>query len=394
MSSSERVLDGLPTARACPFDPPAELGKLREERPVTKMNYPDGSVGWLVTDYALVREMFTHPAFSSRHDLRSFPVHMPLPPSKAVPGLFIGMDPPDHTRYRKPLNRAFTVRRVRELEPTIERIVAERLDAMEAEGAPLDLMESFALPVPVRVISELLGAGREVAAELQRLRVAVLSPQTPEEEAMAAGKATGELMYELVRGKRRAPADDLLSELVADGELNDQELAGMMLLMLIAGHETTAQLFGLSTYLLLERDDLRQAIVSEPVTDVTANEFLRYLSIAPFIVRTALIDAEVGGVHISAGETVTLSLAEANRDPRRFGDPDTFDGVRGDNSHLAFGHGIHQCIGHNLARTELRIGLPAMLRRFPELRLAVPREEIRTREAMQVYGVHRLPVSW
>ncbi|GHH88440.1 cytochrome P450 [Streptomyces sulfonofaciens] len=392
--STEQAIDGYPVTRQCPFHPPAELTGIREESPVTRMTYPDGTIGWLVTGYALGREVFGSPAFSSRHDLRSFPVPMPLPPGKAVPGMFIGMDPPDHTRYRRPLSKAFTVRRVRDLEPRIERVVDECLDAMEAKGGPVDLMQEFAVPVPVRVISELLGAAPDVAEELKKLRVDVLDPDAPRERAAAASRATSELMLALVRSKRTAPGDDLLSALVEDGELTDAELAGMMMLMLIAGHETTAQLFGLSAYLVLEREPLRKAVVDGPVTDATANEFLRYLSVAPFIVRVALKDTEVGGARIAAGESVTISLTAANRDPERFADPDTFEVEGPDSTSLAFGHGLHQCIGQNLARTELRIGLPALLRRFPALRLAAPREEIRTRDAMHVYGVHRLPVTW
>jgi cytochrome P450 len=394
MSKIQRVVDGYPTTRHCPFDPPTELTKIQEEQSITRMSYPDGELGWLVTDYALAREILTNPAFSSRHELRNFPVPMPLPQGAAVPGMFIGMDPPDHTRYRKPLSRAFTVRRVRDLEPKIERIVTDCLDAMEQQGPPVDLMQAFAMPVPVRVISELLGATPDIAGELQRLRVAVLRPDAPTEEAMAANKATGELMYALIRGKRSAPSDDLLSELIADGELNDQELAGMAMLMLIAGHETTAQLFGLSTYLVLQRDELRKEVITGPVTDATANEFLRYLSIAPFIVRAAVADIELAGAPIAAGDTVTIGLSAVNRDPNRFADPEEFQVDGSENSHLAFGHGIHQCIGHNLARTEVRIGIPALLRRFPKLRLAVSPDDITTRDAMHVYGVHRLPVTW
>ncbi|WP_255955336.1 cytochrome P450 [Streptomyces odontomachi] len=392
--SSEQVLDGYPVTRHCPFDPPAGLTKVREEQPIARMTYPDGTVGWLVTEYALGREVFGSPLFSSRHDLRSFPVPMPLPPSKAVPGMFIGMDAPDHTRYRKPLSKAFTSRRVRDLEPQIEQVITECLDAMEAKGGPVDLMQEFAMPVPVRVISELLGASPDIAKELKQLRVDVLNPDIPKDQAAAASRATSELMYALVQGKRTDPGDDLLSELVQDGDLTDQELAGMMMLMLIAGHETTAQLFGLSTYLVLERDSLREAVIKGPVTDATANEFLRYLSVAPFIVRVALEDTEIGGHKIAAGESVTISLTAANRDPKRFPDADAFDVEGPESTSLAFGHGMHRCIGENLARTELRIGLPALLRRFPQLRLAASTSEIETRDAMHVYGVQKLPVTW
>nr|AFV71331.1 PyrE2 [Streptomyces rugosporus] len=384
------MIDGLPTSRTCPFDPPPELAELRADAPVTRMRYPDGHEGWLVTSFDLAREVLAGDAFSARHELRSSPIPMPVKIGPAAPGMFIGMDPPDHTRYRKPLSRTFTTRRTRELEPEIARICAETLDAMERQGSPADLMKAFALPLPVLVISKLLGATPEVAEEFQALRVPVLTAGTPKEEAMAAARRTGELMGELVAYRRANPGDDLLSALIADSDLDSQELAGISLLILGAGHETTANMISLATYFLMSEE----RSLPVPFTDDAVNELLRHLSVVQFVSRAALRDVRLGPVTIKAGETVTLSLSAVNRDPGRFPDPDTARLDRDASSHLAFGHGLHQCIGHNLARAEIRIGLSELFTRFPKIRLAVPDEEITTREAMNTHGVHALPVEW
>ncbi|WP_208030647.1 cytochrome P450 [Streptomyces cyanogenus] len=395
MTHTEHVVDGMPTARGCPFSPPEELGALREERPIARMTYPDGHQGWLVTGYELAQEVLADVAFSARHDLRSSPIVMGGKLGPAQPGMFIGMDPPEHTRYRKPLSRHFTVRRVRELEPAIERIATACLDALEAGGSPADLMAAFALPLPVLVICELMGADADLAAELQKLRVPMLSAATPRAEVAAAARRTSELMHELVRARRAAPGDDLLSELIAVGELNDEELAGLTFLMLVAGHETTANMIAMSVYLLLQDEKARAALGDgSQVGDQTVNELLRYLSVVQFVSRAALKDVEIGGVLVRQGETVTISTSAVNRDGRRFEDPDTFHAEGGGVGSLAFGHGLHQCIGHNLARTEIRIALRLLLRRFPGLRLAASPQDVRTREAMNTYGVHELPVSW
>jgi cytochrome P450 len=359
------------------------------------MAYPDGHIGWLVNSYSLARTMLASPDFSTRHELRHSPVPTMLKPAPAPPGAFIGMDPPQHTRYRKPLSQYFTVRRIRQLEPAIERVTIMYLDAMERLGPPADLMQAFALPIPVQVISDLLGSGPEFTDELQRLRAVTLDPQTSEDDVMTSVRATHELMGQLVSLKRREPADDLLSRLIADDDLNDQELTGLALMMLIAGHETTAQTIGLSTYFLLQDDDLRRRLTTgSALSDEAVGELLRFLTNVQFVTRTALTDVELGGVLIKKGDCCTISLSAANRDAEYFPEPNVFAeaGVRG--SHLAFGHGIHQCIGQNLARAEIRIAVSALLQRFPRLRLAADDTQINTRDAMNTYGIDRLPVVW
>ncbi|GAA2640964.1 cytochrome P450 [Streptomyces axinellae] len=403
MTSRPSTVAAFPTARSCPFDPPPDFAALRAVRPIVRMAYPGGRDGWLVTGYALARDALTHPALSARHELRASPIPMPLAPSVAPRGVFIGMDAPEHTRYRGPLNRYFTVRRVRQLEPAIEKATAERISALEKADSPTDLVPEFAMPIPVQVISELLGSTDEITDEIQRLRTTTLDRRSPPVAAAAAIGATNARMADLVRLRRASPSDDLLSALIADGSLDDGELAGLAMMMLIAGHETTASMLALAIYLLLSDEDLRAAVLSLPdpydtheaeLSDAMANELLRYLSVTQFVSRAATEDLELGGVRVSAGETVTVSLSAANRDPEQFDDPEAFHTAGPLRSNIAFGHGIHQCIGHNLARAEMKIAIPALFRAFPRLRLTESAGTLGTREGFTIHSVDRLPVTW
>jgi len=318
------------------------------------------------------------------------------PEFQAPPGFFLRLDPPDHTRFRKLLTGQFTVRRMKMLEPRIEEIAGGFLDAMQAAGPPADLVEMFALPVPSMVICELLGVPYEDRDRFQRDSKTLLSLHTTADEARAAMRRTLDYMAELVRRKRAEPGDDLLSGLIETGELKDDELAGVAMLLLIAGHETTANMLGLGTYALLTHPDQLAAMRAGPATvDGAVEELLRHLTIVHIgPTRTALEDVELAGRTIKAGDSVTLDLRVANRDPSRFPDGDRLDLTRGSAGHLAFGHGVHQCLGQQLARAEMRIAYPALLRRFPRLRLAVPADDVPMRADMAIYGVHRLPVTW
>ncbi|WP_250564198.1 cytochrome P450 [Sphaerisporangium fuscum] len=204
-------------------------------------------------------------------------------------------------------------------------------------------------------------------------------------------------LYELVGAERAQPADDLLSGLVADGELSAEEITGMAMLLLVAGHETTASMLGLGTFALLEHPSQLAALRADPsLWDGAVEELLRHLSVAHLgPLRAALEDVEITGRTIRKGQVVTPSIPAANRDPRRFDDPETLDVTKpAQAGHLALGHGIHQCLGHQLARVEMRMAYRALFDRFPHLRLAVPSEEVPMRTDMTIYGVHRLPVSW
>ncbi len=397
---TETLIDRLPMERSDPFDPPAELGILRETAPISRLRFPDGHLGWLVTSYALAREVHADRRFSSRSELHHIIREMggqtvpQQPPAR--PGMFIGMDAPDHTRYRKLLTGQFTVRRMNQLLPRVEQIVAEHLAGLRAQGSPADLVANFALPVPSMVICELLGVPYEEREGFQRDTGAALSLNKPFEEARAALDRVQEFVADLTRRKRGEPGDDMISGLIETGELTDEEVANMGMLLLVAGHETTANMLGLGTFLLLTRPDQLRLLREDPtLVDNAVEEMMRYLTIIHFgTTRTALEDVEIGGVVVRAGETVSISVPAANRDPERFERPDEFDVTRSASGHLGFGHGAHQCLGQQLARIEMRVGYAALFREFPDLRLAVPASEVRMRTDMSIYGVHELPVAF
>jgi cytochrome P450 len=390
------VLAGLPMTRpaGCPFDPPEELAR---RRPLSRLTFPDGHVGWLVTGHALARVVMADPRFSSRHEL----MRSPLPgagtmeqPPPAPPGMFIGMDPPEHTRYRGLLTAKFTVRRMRLLTERVEQITAELLDAMERHGPPVDLVTAYAQPIPALMICELLGvpyAGRE---SFQRHAATVNDNDTTVEERYGAFAALQETLRELVLAKRAEPTDDLLSDLTT-GDLTDEELTNIGVLLLGAGLDTTANMLALGTFALLSHPGQLAALRADPgITDQAVEELLRYLSIAHTGMRTALEDVELDGHLIKAGDTVVVSVQAANRDPAKYADPDTLDLRRDAGGHTSFGHGVHQCLGQQLARVEMRVAFPALVTRFPTLRLAIPPEDVPLRAHSDVYGLHRLPVTW
>ncbi|GAA2845800.1 cytochrome P450 [Streptosporangium fragile] len=399
MAESHPEAVTFPSGRPGPFDPPASLGALREERPVAPMVYPDGRMGWLVTGYSAVRSVLADPRFSARRELLNVPVPFPMMREMrrpADPGMFIRMDPPDHTRYRRLLTAQFTVRRMKQLEPRVQEIAEERLTAMEKAGPPQDLVREFALPIPSLVICELLGVSYADRAEFQGATAVLVNLESAPEDIQAAIVRVGAFFADLIARKRAEPADDLLSGLVESGELTDEELSNIGFLLLAAGHETTANMLGLGTFALLRHPEQLAALRADPsLIDNAVEELLRYLSIIHIgPVRAALADVELEGQLIRAGEVVTVSVPAANRDPSRFADPERLDITRPATGHVTFGHGVHQCLGQQLARVEMRIAFPMLFDRFPGLRLAVPAEEVRTRDTMSVYGVRALPVSW
>ncbi|GHE71443.1 cytochrome P450 [Streptomyces spiralis] len=395
MSESLHTVTTLPTARrtGCPFDPPAELLDARGHGPISRYTHPGGRPGWLITGYDLVRSVLADPRFSSRKELLNVG-DFEVPP--APPGEFLLMDEPQHGRYRKPLVGKFTVRRMRLLTERIEQITADCLDAMEMAGPPVDLVTAFAKPIPTMVICEILGVPYEDRGSFQQQIDTFMGGEVSDEELIAAYTATQEYLARLVAAKRANPTDDVLSELT-DSDLTDEELKGISLILLAAGFDTTANMLSLGTFALLRNPEQLAALRADPaLTDRAVEELLRYLSVAKTFMRTALEDVEIGGRTIEAGTTVVLSYNTANRDPERFTDPHVLDLHRQDAAgHLAFSHGIHQCLGQQLARVEMRVAFRALVDRFPTLRLAVPAEEVVLRpESADIYGVKSLPVAW
>ncbi|MFC9842949.1 cytochrome P450 [Streptomyces sp. NPDC060223] len=389
-----------PTARSCPFDPPPELGRFRESTPLRRLAYPDGHLGWLVTSHRLARTVLADDRFSARADLKHVPVPRPAADpfigAEVQPGWFVDLDPPEHTRYKRLVISSFTARRMAELRPRIERTVEEHLDALAQAGPPADLVEHFALPVPSTAICELLGVPYGDRAEFQHNSTVLFSLTADAGEGVEAMRALDDFLLRLVRHKRRVPGDDLLSRMASTSDLTDAEVAGAGVLLLTAGHETVAGMLGLGVFALLSHPREWRRLRERPdLADNAVEELLRYLSIFHFgVPRTPLEDVELDGRTIRAGESVTISLSAANRDPQRFPDPDRLDLARATGGHIAFGHGIHQCIGQNLARLQLRVAYPALAARFPDLRLAVPAGEVPLGGDMGFYGVHRLLVAW
>ncbi|MFC4375627.1 cytochrome P450 [Nocardia halotolerans] len=403
MTETCPVPHGLPQQRdAGPFDPPSAMTRLREARPVSPLIFPDGHEGWLVTGYEAVRRLMADTRFSSRLDLDIVHVPYEIPgmpvatePSPPTPGLFVAMDPPDHSRLRRKLTGAFTVKRMRQLEAHIIEITERQLDEMARLTPPVDLVAAFALPVPSLVICELLGVPYADRATFQVNSAKFLVREQELTEKMAAFGAMTSYLADLVTGKRADPGDDILSDLARDPDLDIEELVGIAFLLLLAGHETTANMLALGTFALLEHPEQAAALRADPeLVPDAVDELLRYLSVADIFYRYATEDIELCGETIGKGSTVVVSLLAANRDPARFHDPDTLDVYRRARGHTAFGHGVHQCLGQQLARIEMRAGFTGLLRRFPTLELAVAANAVPLRTDMNIYGVHELPVTW
>ncbi|WP_406204107.1 cytochrome P450 [Streptomyces decoyicus] len=403
MSRTVPIPQGLPMERdAGPFAPPRDISRLREARPVSPMVFPDGHEGWLVTGYDAVRRLMADTRFSSRQDIGILHVPyetpgMPAPtePSPQIPGVFIAMDPPDHTRLRRRLTGAFTVKRMKQLEEHISDIAERQLDELARLAPPVDLVKEFALPVPSLVICALLGVPYADRETFQVNSAKFLEKGVSLEEKMAAYTGLTTYLSELVTRKRAAPGEDILSDLARQDDLTIEELTGAAFLLLLAGHETTANMLALGTFALLEHPEQLAELRANPdLMPGAVEELLRFLSIADIFYRYATEDIELGGEIITKGSTVVVSLLAANHDPQRFDSPDALDIHRTARGHLSFGHGIHQCLGQQLARIEMRAGFEGLLRRFPTLELAIPAAEVKLKTDMNIYGVHALPVTW
>ncbi|MEV6605344.1 cytochrome P450 [Kutzneria sp. NPDC051319] len=313
-------------------------------------------------------------------------------------GFILGYDPPAHTRLRRMLSPEFTLRRMRAMRPRIEEIVDEALSAMAAAGPGVDLVAEFALPVPSLVICELLGVPYSDRAAFQSLTRSQLDFAIPLEERTRAGEEMGQYLSELVRQHQRAPGEDLIGALITQhgDDLSFAELVGLASMLLIGGHETTSNMLGLGSLLLLENPDQLALMRDDPaVVEGGVEELVRYLSVVHFgVPREVVTELTVGGDRLEVGEFVLCLMHLANRDAAFIPDGDRFDLTRKPAPHVAFGHGIHHCVGAPLARLEMAVAFPALFRRFTTLRLAVPSSEIAFRTTNPVYGVEALPVAW
>ncbi|WP_016909070.1 cytochrome P450 [Streptomyces xiaopingdaonensis] len=392
-----------PRAASCPFGVSPPMRGLFDRGPLTRVASWGASTPWVVTRHAEQKALLADPRLSADFSHPGFP--SPVDPEMARGGhsdmSFVGMDDPEHARLRRMVSGAFTVKRVQAMRPAVQRMTDEFLDAMLAGPKPADLVQQLALPIPSLVISHLLGVPYEDHDFFQTNSKTIVSSVTSAEERQTAHGNLSGYLDDLVGRKLTEPGDDLLSQLaerVSGGELARSEVAAMGVLLLLGGHETTANMITLGTLLLLEHPEQLAAVrdAEDPkVVEAAVEELLRYLSIVHLgRRRTALEDIEVAGETIRAGEGVILLSELANRDPAVFPEPDTLDITRNARPHLAFGAGTHHCVGQPLARLELQVVYPTLFRRVPTLRAAAPVEDIPFKHDAVIYGVHELPVTW
>lgn len=418
VSTPEAV--AFPQDRNCPYHPPTAYRPLTEDRPLCRVTLFDGRSVWVVTGHQAARDLLTDPRLSSDRTHTSFPIVTPRAAGiRKRPTALLGVDDPKHNTQRRMLIPSFSVKRIAALRPSIQHTVDRLLDAMVAQGPPAELVGAFALPVPSMVICALLGVPYEDHDFFEAESRTLLRGPT----AADAEGALDELhryFGDLIEQKRKDPGDGLLDDLVqeqmAKGNATRDEVIRLATILLIAGHETTANMISLGTFTLLQHPEqlaeLRAADAAGTSADgagdgapggkpkaaspmaVAVEELLRFLSIADGLQRVAAEDVEIAGQTIRAGEGVLFSTSLINRDEHAFPGADALDWRRPARHHVAFGFGIHQCLGQNLARAEMEIALRTLFERLPGLRLAAPAEGIPFKPGDTIQGMLELPVTW
>jgi cytochrome P450 len=391
-----------PRARARPLDPPPELPRWLADSPVRRVRIWSGVEAWLVTRYEDARLVFTDPRFSVD------PTKPGFPEKNAAYSQVLGqdrnlrtMDMPEHAVQKRMLNRDFTIKRMEEMRPAMQAKIDALVDAMLAKGSPADIVRDLAFPLPMMVICELLGIPYEDRDYFAERAATCLSMEASAEKAAAAGRELYDYTDKLLDRKDANPQNDLLSRLVVEQvrnrSLTRKEVIELARLMLVAGYETTANTICLCIIVLLQHPEQMAELRGEPALMTNAvEELLRFIS--PTHAgrrRVAVGDVVVGGQLIKAGEGVIIANHVSDRDPAMFPDPNRFDIHRSNaRANLAFGSGIHQCLGQQLARAELRAVFETLLHRVPSLRLGVPAEALEFYEGGTVYSVRSLPVTW
>ncbi|MDQ0763593.1 cytochrome P450 [Streptomyces canus] len=393
----------MPRAAGCPFAPPPAMMKLHAEEPVSRVRLWDGSVHWLVTRYEDQRALYGDPRLSVDTTRPGFPYLNEAFRETAAknPPSFLNMDDPDHARIRRMVTGAFTVKRIEAMRPAVQRMTDELIDEMLAGPKPVDLVEALTLPLPSLVICELLGVPYEDHDFFQANSKVALRREVTAEAVRAAFAEIYQYLSGQIDAKRADPADDMLSELasrVRTGDLTHHDATMLGVLLLGAGHETSANMLALGILAFLEHPD-QLAVVRDTddpkVLASAADEMLRYLTVVHNGQRRlALEDLEIGGRSIRAGEGVIIPGATGNWQADVFPEPERLDVRRDARRHMAFGFGIHQCLGQPLARLELQVVYHTVFRRIPTLRRATDLDKIPFKDDGIVYGVYELPVTW
>lgn len=382
------------TRRVDPYNPPADHVRMQQESPVTQVDWINGGKIWTITKYADVRAVLSDARFSSDRSLPGHPTGIAYQAGRKLKQL-IEMDPPEHTEARNRVMREFSVKKISAMRPRIVEIVESTIEAMLNGRTEADLVVALSLPVPSLVISELLGVPEKDHDFFQDNSAAFVDFHSTIEERMKAADTLKAYIAELVSARVAAPGDDILSRQLEGGAI-PEEVVGLGFLLLIAGHETTANMISLSIAALLDKPELLQQLRDNPdLLPGAVEELLRYFTISEIGgLRLATADIEVGGTLIRSGESVFTLGNTANRDPEVFPDPNKIDFARNARNHIAFGFGPHQCLGQSLARLELEIVIGAVIRMIPTLRLAAPLSEVPFKEYGPNYGIYKLPVAW
>jgi cytochrome P450 len=385
------------------FQPGPQIRALIDHQPVALAELPDGSLAWLVTGYNETRQVLVDQRFSRA---------LAAERERDRPGFgafaaetILGMDPPDHTRVRNLVSRAFTVRRVEQLRPRTAGIVAGLLDDLTAAPRPVNLVSEFSLPLPVRVICELLGVPEQDQDKFRGWSDALMSNSDVDmDEVMTAALALAEYFAGLIALKRSEPADDLMTALIAardEGDrLSEGELVTLCVTLLVGGHETTVNQINMSliTLLVAFPDELARLRADESLIPNAVEELMRFVQLGGGgfpMGRVATEEIQLGNVTIAKGEMVLPFFIAANRDRSEFAEPDRLDVSREpQRTHMSFGFGLHHCLGAQLARMELQEAFRGLLGRLPGLRLAVPLEQLKFKDKMLIYSMHDLPVTW
>ncbi|MEE1742417.1 cytochrome P450 [Streptomyces sp. BE147] len=391
----------FPQDRTCPYHPPTGYRPPpgAEQRPLSSATLFDGRTVWLVTGHAEARALLADPRLSADRENPAFPIpteRLAKIASRRVE--LLGVDDPEHRTQRRMLVPSFTLKRTETLRPRIQETVDRLLDRMIAQGPPVDLVNAFALPVPSMVICALLGVPYSDHDFFEsRSRKLLRGPGAV--DVQAARDDLDEYFRGLIEHKQAVRGEGLLDELIAGpldtGAVGRDQLVRLAQILLVAGHETTANMISLGTFTLLQHpDQLARLRGEEELMPSAVEELLRFLSIADTLARVATEDIEIGGVTIRAGEGVVMSASTANRDAAAYPAPDELDLGRAARHHVAFGFGVHQCLGQNLARAEIEIALRSLFARLPGLRLAVPADDIPFKPGDTIQGMLELPVAW
>jgi cytochrome P450 len=389
-----------PYARTCPYDPPPEFARWRERSPLGKVRLWNGRDAWIVTGLDEVRAVLRdHETFSSAPTTPGFPSLSAADEATKASGLMQVTDPPVHEVLRRAVQREFTVRRVTEKRVQTAALAADLLDEMAQQGPSADLVEAFAAPVPAQFTCRLLGVPLEDARFFADCLGQRFDPTSEQASVYAADDRLSDYFAGVVDDRRARPRDDLSGRLVRDhvetGRLTPEQAASVLHVLLIGGFDTTRNMIAMGTLLLLDHPDELSRLRAAPDDWPPAiEEMLRYLSVVQYERRAVTRDTTIAGQPIGAGEGVLTLLHAANRDPRAFAQPDELDLDRNQNTHVAFGSGIHQCLGQPVARMMLHVTFPRLFDRFPGLRLAAPKDELVYNEGRTIWGPRELPVEW